>query len=213
MKIELLGSGDELGIPVAGCSCDICKRAQHNLIFKRQPAAIKITTGISVTCIDTDLNQLNSVLDRSACDQLFLTNYCNEQIKGLDQFNLPISNGSKSNSQSLDKYWVAFNNTEIVGTVGILKIDNTSSLLKNMFVKKEYRGKDFTISHSLLKKACEWSEAEDLNQIYLGTMSQFKAAHKFYEKNGFKEIVRSKLPTSFIINPLDEIFYYKTFKR
>lgn len=91
MKIKLLGSGDELGIPVAGCLCDICKRAQQNHIFKRQPAAIKITTGISVTCIDTDLNQLNHVLDRSTCDQLFLTNYCNEHIKGLDQFNLPIS--------------------------------------------------------------------------------------------------------------------------
>lgn len=91
MKIKLLGSGDELGVPVTGCFCDACQRAQHNAIFQRQPAAIKVTTGVSVTCIDTDLNQLNQVLDRSACDQLFLTNYCNEHIKGLEQFQLPSS--------------------------------------------------------------------------------------------------------------------------
>ena len=127
----------------------------------------------------------------------------------INEFNLPNSNGSNSNSQSLNKYWVAFNKTEIIGTVGILKIDNTSSILKNMFVKKEYRGKGFTTSHSLLKKACEWSESEGMNHIYLGTMSQFKAAHKFYEKNGFQEIVKSKLPFSFITNPLDEVFYKK----
>ncbi len=53
--------------------------------------------------------------------------------------------------------------------------------------------------------------AEGMSCIYLGTMSQFKAAHKFYEKNGFKKIIISNLPLSFITNPIDDVFYKKPF--
>lgn len=52
------------------------------------------------------------------------------------EFELPISNKDKSTTIKLDAYWVAFYNNELVGTIGVLKIDNTCSVLKNMFVKK-----------------------------------------------------------------------------
>lgn len=127
----------------------------------------------------------------------------------VNEFELPISNGNKSGIQSLDKYWVAINNKKIIGSVGVLKTNNTSAVLKNMFVKKEYRGKDYGLAQLLLYKVIDWSNSENIANIYLGTMNQFKAAHKFYENNGFEKISASKLPSSFISNPIDDIFYKK----
>ena len=125
------------------------------------------------------------------------------------EFDLPISNGNKSRVLKLDKYWVSINNRKIIGTIGILRIENNFSILKNMFVTKEYRGKDYGIALLLLNKVFDWCNSESINTIYLGTMNQFKAAHKFYEKNGFEKISRNKLPSDFTTNPIDDVFYKK----
>ena len=126
-----------------------------------------------------------------------------------NEFELPISNGNKSSSPSFDKYWVAFNKSKIVGTAGVVRLENKGSILKSMFVKKEYRGSVLGISTMLLHKIFDWCKTEDIDHVYLGTMNQFKAAHKFYENNGFKQISKNKLPSGFINNPIDDVFYCK----
>lgn len=134
-----------------------------------------------------------------------IDNMMNDIVK---EFELPISNGNKSGAQPLDNYWIALHKKEIIGTVGVLK-NNNSAILKNMFVKKEFRGKDYGLAQLLLYKVIDWCHLEHIDNIYLGTMNQFKAAHKFYEKHGFIKISTNKLPSSFIINPIDDIFYKK----
>ena len=129
-----------------------------------------------------------------------------------NEFELPISNKDKTTTIKLDAYWLAIYNKELVGTIGILKIDNTYSVLKNMFVKKDYRGRDYGIAQALLNTAYDWCNIESLDFLYLGTMSQFKAAHKFYEKNGFEKIHSNKLPSNFIRNPIDTVFYINHLK-
>ncbi len=126
-----------------------------------------------------------------------------------NEFEAPISTTNKSTQQALDKYWVALHQMEIIGTIGLLKIDSTTCVLKSMFVKKQYRGTGFGTAQLLLHKVYEWCAAEGICYIYLGTMSQFEAAHKFYEKNGFEKINRDMLPSGFIANPIDDIFYKK----
>lgn len=110
-------------------------------------------------------------------------------------------------ANSFNQYWVAFIGKELIGTIAILKIDNRCSILKNMFVKKEFRGKKFNVSRKLLLNTFNWCKSENINNIYLGTMEQFIAAHKFYEKNGFQKIPKSELPRGFIQNPIDSVFY------
>lgn len=126
------------------------------------------------------------------------------------EFSSPISSPKKMDqSKSLDKYWLAIDDQTIAGTVGIIMIDPHTAILKSMFVRKEYRGKTKGVSKSLLHKALDWCENEKMLSLYLGTMTQFKAAQKFYEKNGFKPINKSELPSHFIHNPLDTVFYFK----
>ena len=87
-----------------------------------------------------------------------------------------------------NNYWVAMNNGEIVGTVGILVVEKDFGVLKKMMIKKEYRGKKIGASKALLETVIVWCKENGISKLYLGTMNQFKAAQSFYKKNGFKQI-------------------------
>lgn len=108
---------------------------------------------------------------------------------------------------SNNKFWVALNGNNVIGTLGIVRLKNKNIILKSMFLEKKYRGKG--ISQLLLDHVINWESQNDCMQIYLGTMLQFKAAQQFYEKNGFTKCTPEELPADFIINPLDTIFYTK----
>ncbi len=124
------------------------------------------------------------------------------------EFEIPISKANTSTTDSnIDGCWIAKHNAEIVGTIGILKIDTNCAVLKKMFVKKNFRGKEFSVSKLLLRKVFDWCLTNNIDTVFLGTMAQFIAAHKFYEKNGFLRISKSELPSGFINNPIDDIFY------
>ena len=43
--------------------------------------------------------------------------------------------------------------------------------------------------------------------VFLGTTAQYRAAHRFYEKNGFCRIDESSLPPDFPRVHVDTIFY------
>jgi hypothetical protein len=51
---------------------------------------------------------------------------------------------------------------------------------------------------------------QGLWEVYLGTTEKFFAAHRFYEKNGFREIAQTKLPASFPIMTVDTKFYSRS---
>ncbi len=70
-------------------------------------------------------------------------------------------------------------------------MDDEKSILKSMFVKKEYRGKDLGASQLLLNTVFDWCNTENIHFIYLGTMNQFKAAHKFYERTASKKSTKT----------------------
>ena len=108
-----------------------------------------------------------------------------------------------------DTYWVAIIDDEIIGTAGVLRVENNFAVLKNMMLKKERRGKAIGISKALLETVINWCENNQISKIYLGTMTQFKAAQLFYSNNGFKRISKHNLPEKFSNNPLDDVFFVK----
>ena len=109
-----------------------------------------------------------------------------------------------------DAYWVAIHNKKVIGTVGVLVVENQFGVLKKMMLKKEFRGKEFGVSKNMLAKVIRWSEEKGILKLYLGTMSQFKAAQSFYIKNGFLPIKESELPYNFPKNPFDTVFFVLT---
>jgi GNAT superfamily N-acetyltransferase len=104
-------------------------------------------------------------------------------------------------------FWVAFYDDRVVGTIALLDIGNHMAALRKMFVDTSFRGEDKGIARNLLKTLISWSIKFGIKAIYLGTTPKFLAAHKFYEKNGFKEIFIQDLPSTFPIMKVDTKFY------
>ncbi|MBS2970396.1 GNAT family N-acetyltransferase [Metabacillus sp. KIGAM252] len=103
-------------------------------------------------------------------------------------------------------FWVAVYEREVVGTISLLDIGSQQLALRKMFVKKEFRGPIFQTASLLLNTALKWAKDKSISAIFLGTAPQFKAAHRFYEKNGFISIKLEQLPASFPVLQVDKKF-------
>src|SRR5712675_1393450 len=83
-------------------------------------------------------------------------------------------------------FWVARSNDEVVGTVGLKDIGAGQAALRKMFVAAPFRGRELGVAGKLL---------------------DVLAAHRFYEKKGFKELQKADLPKAFPIMAVDSKFY------
>jgi len=110
-------------------------------------------------------------------------------------------------------FWVAEAGGRIVGTIGLLDIGNGEAALRKMFVAAPFRGKEHGVARRLLDELVAWSAAKAISVIYLGTTDKFLAAHRFYEKSGFGEILRSELPRDFPVMAVDSKFYRRVLPR
>jgi len=104
-------------------------------------------------------------------------------------------------------FWIAKIDEEIIGTISLFDIGNRQGALRKMFVRKDYRGKEFGVGQKLLTTLLEWSKHRGITEIFLGTTEKFIAAQRFYEKNGFKEIQKKELPKAFPVMEVDIKFY------
>lgn len=104
-------------------------------------------------------------------------------------------------------FWIALDGDKVIGTIAAIDIGNCRLALRKMFVAANYRGKHVGTGNQLLYSLLSWAKAKDIQEIYLGTTGKFKAAHRFYEKNGFIEINKSDLPATFPLMQVDTKFY------
>lgn len=105
-------------------------------------------------------------------------------------------------------FWAAMQGEDLVGTIAMINTGYQASALRKMFVKKEYRGKEYGIAQRLLETYIQFCKDNGITDIYLGTVDLLKAAHRFYEKNGFIRIEMKKLPHYFPRMMADNIFYH-----
>jgi GNAT superfamily N-acetyltransferase len=105
-------------------------------------------------------------------------------------------------------FWGAKYGDELVGTIAMINTGHQATALRKMFVKKEYRGKEYGIAQRLLETYIQFCRENGITDIYLGTVDLLKAAHRFYEKNGFTRIEMTALPDYFPRMKADNIFYH-----
>lgn len=110
-------------------------------------------------------------------------------------------------------FWGAFINDELVGSIALISIGHHAGAIRKMFVKKEYRGKEYGIAQQLLEILIDYSGSINITDLYLGTVDQLKAAQRFYVRNGFEGVERSALPAYFPIMPSDNLYYHLTLKK
>ena len=104
-------------------------------------------------------------------------------------------------------FWIALEHDRVIGTIALLDIGQNEVALRKMFVHEGHRGKEKGVAKKLLDTLFIWVKKQGINQIYLGTTPVFLAAHRFYEKNGFIEILQDELPETFPVLIVDKKFY------
>lgn len=104
-------------------------------------------------------------------------------------------------------FWVALDQGQVVGTIGLRDIGEGRAALRKMFVAASHRGREHGVAAALLDTLLAWSSAQGLQEVLLGTTDRFLAAHRFYEKNGFEVVPRESLPASFPVMAVDSRFY------
>lgn len=111
-------------------------------------------------------------------------------------------------------FWVAVADKscatgEVIGTLALRDFGNGQGALRKMFVKAPYRGPEHRVAARLLEALQDWSRERGMREIYLGTTPVLRAAHRFYEKNGFALIDAAQLPPAFPRMAVDTVFYFK----
>ena len=109
--------------------------------------------------------------------------------------------------QGLGNFWLAFEGDELVGTIAVKDVGEGICALRKMFVKKEYRGRERGIAAALMQTLLDWSGEKGVKEMYLGTVDVYHAAHRFYEKSGFTEVMRDEVPASVPFMDVDVKFY------
>lgn len=135
----------------------------------------------------------------------------------LNEFNISIKLEDQPDLFEIDdfyrknggEFWVATINKDVVGTIAILRI-NDIGVIRKMFVKKEFRGKNIGVAKCLIDTLINYCYKNNLQSLYLGTIDKYKAAKRFYEKNKFIKIDKNLLPSDFPVMLVDNIFYKRT---
>lgn len=104
-------------------------------------------------------------------------------------------------------FWGAFVNEELIGTIGLINTGHEAGCIRKMFVKRDFRGKEWGTAQKLLDVLLLYCRDRDITNVQLGTVEQLKAAHRFYERNGFESIAKEDLPAYFPLMSTDTMFF------
>lgn len=136
------------------------------------------------------------------------------------EFNVPITIEDQPDLMQIEdfyfekggSFWGAFINDELVGTIALVKFDEKAAAIRKMFVKKEFRGKEYGIAQKLLETLIAYCQKNGIEEVYLGTVSILKAALRFYERNHFEIIEKELLPSKFPLMNADNVFCFLNLK-
>jgi len=132
------------------------------------------------------------------------------------EFNVPITIEGQPDLLDIESnyhqkggnFWGAKIDGELAGTIALMNTGHNACALRKMFVKKEFRGKEYGIAQKLLDVLVAYCAEQHITDIYLGTVDMLKAAHRFYEKNDFLRIEVADLPSYFPRMMADNRFYH-----
>jgi len=101
-------------------------------------------------------------------------------------------------------FWVGLAENRVVGTLGLIDFGSGGALRK-MFLHKHHRGSG--LAQALFDTLLAHARHQGLPGLWLGTLPHMGAAHRFYERNGFRRVTSEELPLDFPRMAVDTVFY------
>ncbi|MHA2390630.1 MAG: bifunctional helix-turn-helix transcriptional regulator/GNAT family N-acetyltransferase [Promethearchaeota archaeon] len=83
-----------------------------------------------------------------------------------------------------ERLWVVEKDSEIIGSIAIVSVDNKTAQLRWFLVEPYARNKG--IGTKLMHEAISFCKNKGYQKVVLGTISELEAARRMYLKNGFK---------------------------
>lgn len=146
--------------------------------------------------------------------------YCEQVINLIlsiqqKEFGLSITIDQQPDLRDLDanyhngggNFWGAFVGGELAGTIALINCGHNTGCIRKMFVKSGYRGKEWGTAQKLLDVLLSFCSENQITTVQLGTVEPLKAAHRFYERNGFARIAKEDLPSYFPLMLTDTMFF------
>jgi GNAT superfamily N-acetyltransferase len=132
------------------------------------------------------------------------------------EFNVPVTLDGQPDLLDIEKhyhqagggFWGALYEDELVGSIALIAMGHHAGAIRKMFVKKEFRGKEMGTAQMLLETLLEYSQEQGITDLYLGTVNMLKAAHRFYERNGFKKMKSEDMPDYFPRMMGENVYYH-----
>ena len=151
-------------------------------------------------------------VDNTYCNQILDLILPIQQV----EFNVPVTLEGQPDLLDIEthyygtggSFWGALQNNELVGTIALISIGHHAGAIRKMFVKKEFRGKERGIAQHLFSTLASYCKEHEIADLYLGTVNMLKAAHRFYERNGFKRIKKEDLPHYFPVMMGENVYYH-----
>lgn len=103
------------------------------------------------------------------------------------------------------EFWLAVEEGKLLGTIALMNYGNNNAVMKKFFVRSEYRRKK--VGYALYQMLIKYAKDKGFRQILLDTPAIAKASHRFYEKAGFKKIIKSELPCKYDYPDRDSYLY------
>lgn len=91
-------------------------------------------------------------------------------------------------------FWVAKENGQLIGTIGLMPQTKELALLRKFFVHASYRGAPHHLGQRLFSVLLAFARQAGYKTLLLDTPKNTERAHRFYEKAGFTKIDASALP-------------------
>jgi GNAT superfamily N-acetyltransferase len=161
------------------------------------------------------------VMNTAATIKMINNQFCKEVIDIILpiqqlEFNVPITLEDQPDLWDIEAnylqtgggFWGASVDGKLVGTIALIATGHQAGAIRKMFVKKEFRGKESGIAQKLLETLIAYCKTAQITDLYLGTVNKLQAAIRFYERNNFKEIKKTDLPSYFPVMNADNVFYH-----
>ncbi len=92
-------------------------------------------------------------------------------------------------------FFIAKDGKNVIGCIGLKKIQSGICEMKRLFVKDEYKGRG--LGKELIKTLIEEAKKKGYSKMRLDTLSKMKSAQRLYKEFGFYEIEQ------YVVNPIE----------
>lgn len=90
----------------------------------------------------------------------------------------------KAHDEDRENIWVAELGGKVIGSIAIVKVDNSTAQLRWFLIEPDIRGKG--LGKRLMSTVMEFCREKNYSRVFLWTISNLKAARHLYEYYGFE---------------------------